>query len=154
MARDTKVEPAAAAATARRTRRDAALHHTLMDIQAAGLRWTTYAAAAWADRMGAIGAEAVEFAAHRIGEDARLWRQVARCGTVVEAQGIQARFAQKAFEEYADECVRLASAGLGRSCELGRRVPRRDARRAQNPAVGSHPHDMVGEDGIPENVAI
>jgi hypothetical protein len=131
---------------------DAALHHTLLDYQATGMRWATWAAAAWAERMGAIGVESMDFAARRLREDAKAFQEIAQCQDAAERRRVQARFVQGATKQYAEEYSRLMGMGTALLEEIQRRV--REGDPPAHAAGERHPRDVAGEDGTPENVAI
>lgn len=62
---------------------------------------------AWFESMAELGNEITSFVAERIKEDVQTQRALLHCKTVPEVQHLQAKFLQKAFDQYQTETGKL-----------------------------------------------
>ena len=79
----------------------------LKQLQDAGFGTVIGANAAWLENLGDIGAEVLRFFAERITEDVKTQHEIMHCTNPAELQKIQARFIQKAIDQYQTETGKL-----------------------------------------------
>lgn len=84
----------------------------LMQMQTAGLGGFLQLNAAWVESLGDIGAEVTSFLAERIKEDVKTQHALLHCKDMNEAREIQARFIQKAIDQYQAETGKLVEMGM------------------------------------------
>ena len=61
----------------------------------------------WVEAMSKMGSEVMSFVAERIKEDVKTQREILHCKDLKELQSIQARFLQRAIEQYTEETGKL-----------------------------------------------
>ena len=66
---------------------------------------------AWLERLNEMGAEMVSFVADRIKEDVKTQHEILNCRTANELQHVQAKFVQKAMDQYQAETGKLFKMG-------------------------------------------
>ncbi|SFR09447.1 hypothetical protein [Poseidonocella sedimentorum] len=84
-----------------------AIIRTFTEIQAAGLGPVSWLGVRWLEATSDMGAEWLAFLAGRVREDVRLHHELLHAGTADRMQHIQARFLQKALDDYRDETGKL-----------------------------------------------
>lgn len=76
-------------------------------LQEAGLGSMMGVGTAWMEAMSDMGAEMVSFVAERIKEDVKTQHEILHCKNVADLQHIQAKFIQKAMDQYHAETGKL-----------------------------------------------
>lgn len=79
----------------------------LADVQTAGLGSLSWLGNGWVEAMGDLGTEWLQFVANRVREDAETQRALLHATDIEEVRQIQARFLQKAMDDYHDETGRI-----------------------------------------------
>lgn len=88
-----------------------AMTEALSKLQQAGFTNMMGMGTAWTEAVSDLGAEVVSFVAERIKEDVKAQQEILHCKSVAELQNIQARFFQKALDQYQDETGKLFKMG-------------------------------------------
>ena len=83
----------------------------LTKLQEAGLGNMLGMGTAWMEAMGDMSAEMAGFIAERIKEDVKTQHEILHCKNVADLQHIQARFIQKAMDQYQAETGKLVEMG-------------------------------------------
>ncbi|QPH52940.1 phasin family protein [Pontivivens ytuae] len=99
----TKAEEAQAAATG--TTSTAA--EDIATMQKLGFDNFSAMGTTWAETMSELGSEVVSFMAERIREDVKTQHEILHCKNMSDLQKIQARFMQKAIDQYTAETGKL-----------------------------------------------
>lgn len=84
----------------------------LLELQKAGFGNMMGMNSAWLESLGEMGAEFMQFLAERVREDVKTQHQILHCKDVSEMQEIQARFVQKAIDQYQAETGKLVQMGM------------------------------------------
>lgn len=79
----------------------------LAALQAFGFNNVTSFGTAWVEALGDVGSEVLSFVAARIKEDVKTQHELMHCDDIEKMQEIQARFVQKAIDQYTAETGRL-----------------------------------------------
>ena len=79
----------------------------LAALQALGFGNMTSLGVAWIEALGEMGSEVVSFVADRIKEEVKTQHEILHCKDPKELQEIQARFVQKAVDQYSAETGKL-----------------------------------------------
>ena len=85
----------------------AVLPDAFAQLQDAGLSNFTGFGTAWMEALSDMGAEVAGFVADRIKEDVKTQHEMLHCKNVADLQHIQAKFIQKAMDQYQAETGRL-----------------------------------------------
>ncbi|WP_386184763.1 phasin family protein [Sulfitobacter sp. MF3-043] len=80
---------------------------TLKQLQEAGFGNMMGMSKAWIESLSDLSAEMASFVAERIKEDVKTQHEILHCKNVGDIQRIQARFIQKAMDQYHDETGKL-----------------------------------------------
>ncbi len=83
----------------------------LNELQEAGFTNMLGLSSAWIEAMGDMSAEVLGFIAERIKEDIKTQHEILNCKDVGELQHIQAKFVQKAIDQYQTETGKLVEMG-------------------------------------------
>lgn len=81
--------------------------NAIFDLQKAGLGNMMGIGGAWVEALSDMGAEVLAFVADRIKEDVKTQHEILHCKDLAELQNIQARFLQKAIDQYQAETGKL-----------------------------------------------
>lgn len=79
----------------------------LAALQAFGFNNATSFGTAWVEALSNMGSEVMSFVADRIKEDVKTQHEILHCDDMAELQKIQARFVQKAVDQYTAETGKL-----------------------------------------------
>ena len=79
------------------------------ELQKAGFGSMMGMSTAWVEAFTDMGAEVVSFLAERISQDVKTRNEILHCKDITELQNIQARFIQKAIEQYQTETGKLVT---------------------------------------------
>lgn len=79
----------------------------LAELQKAGMGSMVWLGKAMAEGMSGLGSEVLKFVAERITEDVKTQHEILNCKDVAQLQHIQARFLQKAVDQYTAETGKL-----------------------------------------------
>lgn len=80
-------------------------------LQEAGMGNLLGMTTAWMEALSDMGAEMVSFVAERIKEDVNTQHEILHCKNVEDLQHIQAKFMQKAMDQYHAETGKLVEMG-------------------------------------------
>ena len=83
----------------------------LRDMQGAGFASASTMGAAWLEAMSDLGTEVLSFVAERVKEDVQTQHQIMHAKSLSEVQHIQAKFIQKAVDQYSAETGKLVELG-------------------------------------------
>lgn len=81
----------------------------MKDLQSAGFGSMTMMGTAWVEAMSDLGSEVLSFVADRVKEDVQTQHEVLHAKDVNELQHIQAKFIQKAVDQYKDETGKIVT---------------------------------------------
>lgn len=79
----------------------------LAALQKFGFNNMTSFGTAWVEALSDMGSEVLSFVADRIKEDVKTQHEILHCDDMAELQQIQARFVQKAVDQYTAETGKL-----------------------------------------------
>lgn len=77
-------------------------------MQGLGLSSLAWLGAAWAEKMGEMSSEVLQFMADRIKEDVKFQHACLHCKDPAQLQKLQGEFIQKAIDQYTAETGKLA----------------------------------------------
>ena len=80
---------------------------SLAELQKAGMGSMVWLGKAMAEGMSGLGSEVLKFVAARITEDVKTQHEILHCKDVAQLQHFQARFLQKAIDQYTAETGKL-----------------------------------------------
>lgn len=89
------------------TTSDANVFGVMRDLQTAGFGSATMMGTAWVEAMSDLGSEFLSFIADRVKEDVQTQHQILHAKDVTEVQNIQAKFIQKAVDQYSAETGKM-----------------------------------------------
>jgi hypothetical protein len=87
-------------------RPDAAMT-ALAKLQQSGFGSIVNMSTEWIETLSSMGAEITTFAAERIKEDVQTQQKIMQCKNMTEVQRVQAKFIQKALNQYQEETGKL-----------------------------------------------
>ena len=96
---------------------DPNLFGMMRDLQTAGFGSMTMMGTAWVEALSDLGSEVLSFVADRVKEDVQAQHEFLHAKDVNELQTIQAKFVQKAVDQYSDETgkiVKLSQSALAK----------------------------------------
>ena len=83
------------------------IFQSLTDVQSAGLGSLSWLGTKWLETMSDVGSEWLSFIAERVKEDVKTQHALLHAQTLGEVQHIQAKFLQKAMDDYRDETGKI-----------------------------------------------
>lgn len=83
----------------------------MAEMQRSALSSLAWFGNGWAEVMGEMSSEMLQFVADRVKEDVKFHHRCLHCKTVKELQDVQAEFMQKAVDQYTAETGKLVEIG-------------------------------------------
>ena len=83
------------------------IEHDMAKLQEMGFGNMASIGTAWVEAMSDMGSEVISFVADRISEDVKTQHELLHCKDAAELQHIQAKFIQKAIDQYTAETGKL-----------------------------------------------
>jgi hypothetical protein len=84
---------------------------TLHAVKDAGFGSLVWMGPAWVEAMSGLSSEVLSFFADRVREDAKTQHQLLHCKTFQDVQAVQAKFMERAYQQYTDETGKMIEKG-------------------------------------------
>lgn len=90
----------------------------MRDLQTAGFGSMTMMGTAWVEAMSDLGSEFLSFVADRVKEDVKTQHEILHAKDINDVQNIQAKFIQKAVDQYSAETGKMVELGQSALAKL------------------------------------